>query len=136
MEQKEKLKTDYEKACNNYVAALFDMWNYEPNLDCFWIGDDVGGVYTMRDIYIDMGEIRYIVDNEIRMETVFDWQDYNVRCTNIGLDGMTLKAWCNNAPRYSEQTIKNLEAKTKKLNDMIDWAAQENAADPQEQILT
>ena len=129
MKQKEKLKTDYEKACNNYVAALFTMWDYKPTFDCFWIGDDVGGVYAMGDIYLNMDEIRYIIDNEIGMETVWDWQDYIVRCTSIGLEDMTLKSWCENAPRYSESTIKNLEEKTKELNDMIKWADIEHKKD-------
>lgn len=128
---KENIRKKYEEACNSYVKAMLKEWHLTtPNIDSYWIGGDVGGIYEIIDLcYLTMDEIRYIVDNSINMDVVLKWVDYNLRCFNIGLEKINLKSWCENAPRYSESTIKNLEEKTKELNDMIKWADMEQKKD-------
>ena len=127
----EKLKKQYEQVCQSYVNAMLEMWDFKKkeNINCYWIGN-VDGVFSVNDTcYLNMEEIRYIVDKEISYETIADWQDYNRRCFVIGLDKTELKSWCNDAPRYKLSTISKLEEKTKELRDMIEWAEQEHTKD-------
>ena len=115
------LREDYEKACNAYLLALANMWEWDCSGDYgYWIGDEVGGLYAYGDsTFINMEDIIYCVENSISKETYFDWQEYCVWAANFGQNTPNLKAWCNGCPRVDESTQKKLMDMRKELEDLI-----------------
>ena len=72
---KQLLKENYEKACNDYVRALLTLWD----VDCkcgYWIGGDVGGVYDCDGwIFLNMQDVVDCVENGVTSEEYEQWQD-------------------------------------------------------------
>lgn len=112
------LKQQFEALCNEYVNALKKI------LDCdnhYWIADDIGGVLCLnKDCYfLCLNDVRYIVDNEIKLEEVDAWYEYNTILGMISSDISTinLESWHKGCPRRSEEEIKELEELHKKTLD-------------------
>ena len=111
------LKENYEKACNDYVQALLNLWDVDRKCG-WWIGEEVGGVYDVDGwITLDMQEIVYCVENNIMSEEVDEWQNYNIKCHEYHLPIMNLNAWHKGAPRHD---FTKLDAAKKALEDEID----------------
>lgn len=114
---KELLKENYEKACNDYVAALLTLWDLDGHCG-YWIGDDVGGVYDIDGwITLDMQDIVYCVENNVTQKEVSEWQDYFIKCHEYNLPTLNLNAWHKGAPRHD---FTKLDALKKDLNDAIE----------------
>lgn len=112
------LKQQFEALCNEYVNALKKI------LDCdnhYWIADDIGGVLCLNEdcYFLSLNDVRYIVDNEIKLEEVDAWYEYNTRLGMISSDIPTinLESWHKGCPRRSEEKIKELEELHKKTLD-------------------
>ena len=108
------LKENYEKACNDYVAALLTLWG----VDCkcgYWVGSEVGGVYDCDGwIFLNMQDVVYCVENGVTSEEYEQWQDYCVKCTQYNLPILNLNAWHKGAPRHD---FTKLDALKKDLDD-------------------
>lgn len=65
----EKLRLDYQKACNNYVVAFCEKQDV-----CFdgWIGDAVGEIACFADYVISLHDIIYDIDNRVPKGIIFD----------------------------------------------------------------
>ena len=115
---KELLKKNYEKACNDYVAALLTLWELDSYYG-FWIADEVGGLYDYGDgcFTIDMCDIVYCVENNVKYNEFLEYQEYNVKCIDYNLHTMNLESWHKGAPRND---FSKLDALRKELNDEID----------------
>jgi len=61
------LKENYKKAVDAYIKE-FEK-NYEVTLD-YWIGDDVA---MFGDESYDFKEIKYMIDNSIKYEYLYNW---------------------------------------------------------------
>ena len=111
------LKENYEKACNDYAAALLTLWGLSQ-LNGYWIGDEVGGVYDVDGwITIGMQDIVYCVENNVTTKDVSEWQDYYIKCNDYNLPAMNLNAWHKGAPRYD---FTQLDAAKKDLDEAIE----------------
>lgn len=98
--QIKQLKENYEKACNDYVAALLTLWGVDYKLG-YWIGSEVGGVFDIDGwITIGMQDIVYCVENNVTSKEVSEWQDYYIKCHDYNLPTMNLNAWHKGAPRH------------------------------------
>lgn len=115
---KELLKQNYEKACNDYVAALLDIWELDAYYG-FWIADEVGGLYDYGEgvFTIGMEEIIYCVENNIQKKDYTDYVEYNVKCLDFNLPTMKLEAWHMGAPRIPQEKFDHLDALKKELNE-------------------
>lgn len=115
---KELLKENYEKACNDYVAALLALWGLDGYYG-FWIGEDVGGVYDYGDgiFTICMCDIIYCVENSVTEQEYEEMLEYYIKCSEYNLPTMNLNAWHKGAPRYD---FSKLDALKKDLNDAIE----------------
>ena len=112
------LKENYEKACNDYVAALLTLWDLDGYYGC-WIGEEVGGVYDYGDgiFTIGMQDIVYCVENGVTSEEYEQWQEYGIKCAEYNLPILNLNAWHKGAPRHD---FTKLDALKKDLDDAID----------------
>ena len=113
-----QLKENYEKACNDYVAALLTLWDLDGYYGS-WIGEEVGGVYDYGDgiFTINMQDIVYCVENGVTEEEYEEMLDYCVKCHEYNLPMIKLNAWHKGAPRYD---FTKLDALRKDLDDAID----------------
>ena len=117
-EYMKNLREDYNKACNAYVRALIEQW--ELGDYGFWVGEDVGGVFAYEELFLDMGEIIYCVDNKIPMEEVYEWQEYYAKCKEYGFNTINLKSWCMGAPRIPKEAFGRLDRLKEELNNEIE----------------
>lgn len=115
---KELLKKNYEKACNDYVAAILNLWELDSYYG-FWIADEVGGLYDYGDgcFTISMCDIVYCVENNVKYDEFLKYQEYNVKCLDYNLPTMNLNAYHKGAPRHD---FSKLDALKKNLDDAIE----------------
>jgi len=115
---KELLKKNYEKACNDYVAALLALWELDSYYG-FWISDEVGGVYDYGDgiFTIGMQDIVYCVENGVTEREYEEMLEYCVKCSEYNLPMINLNAWHNGAPRHD---FTRLDALKKDLDNAIE----------------
>ena len=104
------LKENYEKACNDYVAALLSLWDYDGYYG-YWIGDEVGGVYDYGDgiFTIGMQDIVYCVENGVTEKEYEELLEYCCKCAEYNLPTMNLNAWHKGAPRYDFTKLDKLK---------------------------
>ena len=111
------LKENYEKACNDYVAALLTLWDVDYRYG-YWVGSEVGGVYDCDGwMLLNMQDVVYCVENGVTSEEYEQWQDYGVKCAEYNLPIMNLNAWHRGAPRHD---FTKLDAAKKALEDEIE----------------
>ena len=112
------LKENYEKACNDYVAALLTLWDLDAYYG-FWIGDEIGGLYDYGCgcFTISMSDIVYCVEKNIKYNDFLELTEYNIKCCNYNLSTMNINSWFRGAPRHD---FTKLDALKKDLDDAIE----------------
>ena len=111
------LKENYEKACNDYVRALLNLWDLDGYYGS-WIGNEVGGVYDYGDgiFTIGMCDIVYSVENGVTKEEYEEMLEYCIKCFDYNLPTISLDAWHKGAPRHD---FTKLDAAKKALEEEI-----------------
>lgn len=123
---KENIKKDYTCACNNYLDKLLENWGLRDNPG-WWVGDEIGGVYCCEDdIFINMNDIVYCVDNDVDWYTYTKYLDYTSRCCEFGFDNINLKSFVKGAPRISDENFERLYKIKQELNDSINEIKEKN----------
>ena len=112
------LKENYEKACNDYVAALLTLWGVDYRYG-YWVGGEVGGVYDCDGgiFTIGMQDIVYCVENGVTEKEYEELLEYCCKCAEYNLPKMNLNAWHKGAPRHD---FTKLDAAKKALEDEIE----------------
>ena len=114
------LRENYENACNAYLLALANMWEWDCKSYGFWIGDDVGGVYSYGDsTFIGMDDIIYCVENNISESAYIEWQEYCLWAKDFYQIVPNLKSWCMGCQRVDKATQEKLTAMRNELNELI-----------------
>ena len=117
---KELLKKNFENACNAYTMELCLQWDID-NRNCWWVADEVGGVWEYDgDVHLNMDEIIYIVENDITIGEVYEWQDYCTKAHEYGFNLLNLNAWHKGAPRIPQETFNKLDNLKGSLNEEIE----------------
>lgn len=70
-----KLKTRFKHIVDEYTKEFYQLiWEEPFNKDnVYWIGEDRTGVCGIGDYYIDLRDIVFVVDNQIKAKDFFDW---------------------------------------------------------------
>lgn len=109
---KKILRKEYEKTCNAYVLELGSMWEWDCDAYGYWVADDVGGVYTYGDFtFIDMSNIIYCVENDVKEDEYDEWQEYTIFASEFNQTIPSFPSWHKGCPRLSE-------AEQQKLRDL------------------
>lgn len=115
------LRENYEKACNGYLLALSNMWEWDCKSYGFWIGDEVGGIYAYGDTtFINMDDIIYCVENNVSKDTYDEWSEYCVWASHYELSHPNLKSWVMGCPRISETQRDKIDSARNELDRLID----------------
>lgn len=117
---KELLKKNYEASCEAYVKTMLESFEIDRH-DCWWIGDEVGGVFQVGDMLtLDMCEIVYVVENNISYDDCVDWQDYNLLANEFDFNRLNLKSWHMGAPRVPQETFDKLRKMKDELKNLCE----------------
>lgn len=70
-----KLKTRFKHIVDEYTKEFYQLiWDEPFDKDnVYWIGEDRSGVCGIGDYYIDLRDIIFVVDNQIKADDFFDW---------------------------------------------------------------
>ena len=129
---REKLKEDYEYACNGYLLefCIKHEFDFEEVPDC-WVGCDVGTVAQVADYFVSMETMRTDIDDDAPKEQFMKWYDYCLRLSSLGVAGMpNFRNWLKGCPIRSEEDIAELErlqAKVMEAKQLLEDAIKEKS---------
>lgn len=105
-----QLKKRYEKACNDYLRAFCEKYNfyYEPEE---WIAGQVGTIIQIADFFFSMETIKLCVDNDVKEGDLLKWYDYTLEAGMTGFFAPNLSSWVKGCPRLSDEEISALKTK-------------------------
>ena len=110
---KELIRGRYENAVHEYCHAFRRKHGYHYDPDG-WVGEDVGGVLEVCDRYINMDDIRYDIDNDIKVGVLEEWYDYSTEIAFFeGGRNVNYPSWCRGYRPYSAEQLERIsEAQT------------------------
>lgn len=118
---KKSLKQQYREVCFQYIRAFIKKHKLEVNkyeLNNCWIGDEVGGMVYINDMYFNFNDIRYDIDNEISKDKIFNWYWNSVEYEELDLKYITFKQFCKDGPQlYSPEKIEEIKECRKRLDN-------------------
>lgn len=116
---KRNLKENYEKACNGYLVALLDFWEWDGCYG-FWVSDVVGGTFIYGDdIDLTMEDIIYCVENGVIEHQYYKYHDYCLKCSEYNFSIPSIQAYFNGCPQIPQATFDKLDALKSELNKCI-----------------
>lgn len=120
MQTKEQLIGQFNAVVDSLTDRLCEMWEiYAKDND--WVADDRTGVYCISDwLFLNLGDIVYIVENGLTEKEVSDWQEYNTKASDFGFNLINLKSWHKGCPRVTDETFDRLQAMRDNLNDLVE----------------
>lgn len=116
---KEKIKKDFETACEEYLKALCEMFEMPYEKDA-WVGSDVGTVASVGDYFIGFDEIRYIVDNDLTLDEYLQYYDYCLEAYDYSITAPNLENWHKGCPRATKEDFANIRKAKKHLEELIE----------------
>lgn len=106
---KELLKKNYEDACNSYLKALADAWEWDVDSYGFWIADCVGETFSYGDnMFIDMQDIIFCVENDVKEGEYDEWQEYCLFAHEYNQTIPNFQSWHKGCPRLTAEEQKRL----------------------------
>ena len=116
---KEKIKKQYEAACNAYLAELLKMWELDAYYG-YWNSDQPGTIFHYGDTHnLTMEEIIYIVENDIEEDEVLAWEDYCLDAYEFKFATPNLRSWMKGCPRTPKEVFEKLRKMKQDLNEAI-----------------
>ena len=113
MIDKQKLRENYEKACNQYLKAFCEKHEYEYDTDA-WVADEVGGIICVSDYYIDMETIVSDINMDAPVDEFTKWYDYNLRASKFGRT-VNFKSWLKGCPVVSNEILDKVDELNEKI---------------------
>ena len=113
------LRENYEKACNEYINTLLNLWELNTT-DGWWVGE-VGSIYCHEaNVSMNMEEIIYCIEHSVSLNTYYQFIDYTEKCDEYNFNHLSLKSCCEGVPRVPQETIDRRDALKQELNKCID----------------
>lgn len=100
--------TRWVDICNEYLRLFCDRHGYAYHPED-WIGGEAGGIIEIADMFVNMDNIRYDVDNEIPTDKFSEWYWNSVEHSELGLKYMNYPSYCKGAPDpYTQEQIQSI----------------------------
>lgn len=107
---------EYKKACNSVLKDFcekhgFDYYDAKDS----WVANIVGDTCFCGDYSVGLEDM--IADLELNApeDEFFEYYDYAVQCSSVGLTAMNYRSWLKGCPRYSQETIDHINKLKAKL---------------------
>lgn len=98
---KEELQSAWTKVCNEYLRQFCEKHDYEFETDA-WVGigkENIGTVADIADVFIDMENIRYDIDNDIDKDLFEKWYWKRLDLYECGVEHwLNYPSYCSGAP--------------------------------------
>lgn len=128
------MKDEWRSVCDAYLRAFCERHGYDP-AEAFWVGDDPGTLACAEEVFVDMRDLRYDVDNEVPESRFEEWYGYEEVLHGLELEFRFFKdrrefrhikyaAFCAGAPLpYSEEEIEGFrdELRRKTVDKSTDY---------------
>ena len=114
-----ELRLAYEAAVTNYLAAFMEQYDLSCDPEP-WVGNEIGTIAEVGDYFFGFDDIKRCVDEDVEWQDLIEWYYYNLECSTLGLYTINLKSWLNGAPRVNQTRIKEIKAKRKELDELIE----------------
>lgn len=119
---KRKLRSRFANICESYRHTIERMWELNK-ADGYWVAEEIGGVYDNAGVVtLSLLEMIYCVENDIKLEEVLEWQDYNIEAQEYGFNCINLKSWHKGCPRVPREKLEEFRAKRRELEQMAEEA--------------
>ena len=93
------LQDCWRNVCREYVRAFIEKHELDTlNYEDYWINNDPGTIICLNDMYIDMENLRYDIDNDIPKDKFEEWYWTSVDRAENGLQYLDYPAFCKGAP--------------------------------------
>ena len=109
----------YELGCDAYLQQFCNKHCYQYERDC-WVGNDVGGVASIGDYFVDMQTLRTDIDEDAPEEEFIKWYDYCVAANEFGLTMPNFHSWIHGCQRTSEETFERFRAMRNELFELVE----------------
>lgn len=119
MVDKNKLKEDYERACNAYLNAFCSKHGFQHEMGAEWVNKEIGGVACCGDCYFDMATIRADIDSDASEYEIFRWYDYTLDASEFNLPVPNYRHWLMGCPRTAKEWFDNMRTKREELDNLI-----------------
>lgn len=116
---KEKIRKDFENACEEYLKALCEKFEMPYDKDA-WVANDVGTIACVGDYFINFDEIRYIVDNDLTLDEYLQYYDYCLEAYDYGITAPNLENWHKGCPRATKEDFANIRKAKERLEGLIE----------------
>jgi hypothetical protein len=107
---KQKLKQNYENACNAYLKAFCEKHEYDfEDAKNSWVGNNVGGIVDVADCYMDMEAIITDIDTDAPEHEFLKWYDYCLELSMLGVTGIpNYSSWLKGCPIKTQAEIEEI----------------------------
>lgn len=115
------LQERWREICNEYLKLFCERHEIEPEYDG-WVGFGqlgYGTVVCVGDMYIDMEDLRYDVDNNIDIDKFEEWYWKRLELAEYGVEHwMNYKSFCSGAPdEWTPERVQELKDAYRKVQD-------------------
>ena len=110
------LKSRWDAVCEAYMDAFCKIMEIDED-DAFWIGNEVGGLAAVGDYFVNIHDMKYVVDKDIPRQVFLRWYDYDLEVATVEMEynasrgaskfvHISLQRYCEGAPLpYSEEEL-------------------------------
>lgn len=116
---KRNLKKHWDYACNYYLVELFNMWELSV-ANGFWVANEIGSTFCCGEIYINMEDIKFCVENDVSLDEYTEWMDYCVWASEFCQSTPSLRSWHLGCPRVDKATQEKLSSLKSNLEKLIE----------------
>jgi len=112
-----RIKENYNRACEAYLEDFCEKhgYDYEDNM---WVGNHVGWIAEIADLYIGLDDIRTDIDNNVPEDEFIKWYDYSLRLGMLNAHYPNYESWLKNCPIKSEEEILAMEDLRNKIENL------------------
>lgn len=117
-----KLNKDWKQICDEYVRQFCKKHGYDIEWDLkndlVWVRNDPGTIACVGDMFVDMEDIRYDIDNDIPEDKYEEWYWTSMSRCDYDIPYMNYKSFCQGCPDpVSKDQVKKIMQLHKNVED-------------------
>ena len=118
---REQAKDLYNRGCNEYLRLFCEKhgFDYEDAISS-WVGNDVGGIVEVCDLFLDMQTIIDDIDFDAPLNELREWYYYCLEANEFNLVTPNYRSWLKCCPRTPKESFDNLRSMKRALENAIE----------------
>lgn len=119
---KQNLQQQWKQVCNAYLRAFCERHDYTYDPKDWVCGDraeTIGTVVEVADMFIDMDDLRYDVDNNVPIDKFETWYYKRLELYELGIEvWLNYPNYCKGAPdEWTEERMERLRESHQRLQE-------------------